>query len=82
MWSSSAKWLKLYVEASSSLAFHSAGATPPARADFASSPLQTLPTIPLILQKATVKGKEMCHCETLSCHPGQPRWSPAVSLAG
>lgn len=43
---SSAKWLKLYVGASSSLTFHSAGATPLARADFASSLLQPLPTIP------------------------------------
>lgn len=33
-------------------------------------------------QKAALKGEGMCCCETLSCHPGQCRWGPGVSLAG
>lgn len=81
MWPSTAKWLKLYVEASSSLPFHSAGQL-------------LLPGLTLLLShsshcpqftpscKVMLKEKGMCHRETLSYRLGQPRWSPAVSLAG
>lgn len=80
MWPSSAKWLELYVEASSSSAFHSGGATPPTRVVLA------LPLFGHCWQftlscMVMLKEKGMSCCKALSYHAGQSRWSPAVILA-
>lgn len=50
MWASLAKWEKLHVEASRSSVFHSAQATPSAKAGIASFSLQPVPTILPVLQ--------------------------------
>lgn len=57
MWPSLAKWEKLHVEASRSLAFHSAQATPSAKASIASFPLQPVEWEILPVLQSYAKGE-------------------------